>query len=428
MHTRERGAAHVNIFFFLVMLVLFLGALGFGYAMLGKNTELEEAIKTANARVKDANRQALIYKHYVEDITAEVGEAGAYAGREGFDYSEYGTPEPLQNVAVPTRVRASLTDFARSSNVPEQRGLAAVFGLVTKSREELLRQIENSKSTNAGVQAQVAELNKSVGDVTKSAQAREATLSREVSDTRTDLQNSIDAKDRLLASQNAEYGALRTKMSDQAAEHAKAVAALRKEIETLQARTAAAADKVKLVNPAQEKDGLVIESSQATGLAWINLGTRDMLPLGTSFEVVKPLTGEVKATAVVRRVEQTRAEVLISNLKDRYDPVMAGDEIRNDLYSVSMRHNVYLMGRFSHPLTKPVVAALLADLGNNVVDKLGPGVDLIIVGGDLVNEEGSGFTPITESEEYKLAQNLRIEMAPLSKVRQYLKLPETSSN
>ena len=172
----------------------------------------------------------------------------------------------------------------------------------------------------------------------------------------------------------------------------------------------------------------MIESSQATGLAWINLGTRDMLPLGTSFEVVKPLTGEVKATAVVRRVEQTRAEVLISNLKDRYDPVMAGDEIRNDLYSVSMRHNVYLMGRFSHPLTKPVVAALLADLGNNVVDKLGPGVDLIIVGGDLVNEEGSGFTPITESEEYKLAQNLRIEMAPLSKVRQYLKLPETSSN
>lgn len=428
MHTRERGAAHVNIFFFLVMLVLFLGALGFGYAMLGKNTELSEAIKTANVRVNDANRQILIYKHYVEDITTEVGEGGTYPGREGFNYTEYGQPDPLQNAAVPSRVRTSLTDFARACNVPEQRGLGAVFGLVTKAREELLAQIENAKNVNTGVQAQVAELNKSVGTITKDSQAREANLSRDLGDRTTDFQNTIDAKDRLLANQNAEYATLRTKLSDQATEHAKAVTALRKEIETLQARAAAAADKVKLLNPVQEKDGAVIESSQATGLAWINLGRRDLLPVGTTFEVIKPISGEVKATATVRRVEQTRAEVMISNLKDRYDPVMAGDEVRNDLYSVGMRHNVYLMGRFSHPLTKPVVAGLLSDLGNTVVDKLGPGVDLIIVGGDLVNEEGSGFMPIADSDEYKLAQNLRIEMAPLSKVRQYLKLPEASSN
>ena len=36
----------------------------------------------------------------------------------------------------------------------------------------------------------------------------------------------------------------------------------------------------------------------------------------------------------------------------------------------------------------------------------------------------AGFTPIGETEEYKLAQFLRIEMAPLSKVRQYLKLTD----
>ena len=429
MQTRERGAAHVNIFFFLVMLVLFLGALGFAYVTLGKNTELEESIKSANVRVKDVNRQLLIYKHYTEDLSKEVGEAGEYAGREGFDYTEYGSPDPLQNVSVPARVRSTLADFARATGVPEQRGLAGVFGNVAKSREELLKQLENSKSVNTGVQQQVASLTKSVSDVTAAAKGRENELNRNLTDRTNDLTQTIDQRGTQLQTQNTEYASLRTKMADDAVEHAKVVAGLRKEIETLQARTAAAADKVKLVNPANAPDGSVIESSQATGLAWINLGRRDLLPVGTTFEIVKPISGEVKAMAVVRRVEQTRAEVRITGLKDRYDPIMAGDQVRNDLYSPEMRHNIYLMGRFSQPLTKPAVAALLESLGNTVVDKLGPGVDLIIVGGDLVNEEGSGFTPITESDEYKLAQNLRIELAPLSKVRQFLKLSdETPSN
>ena len=42
MRTGQRGAAHINIFFFLVMLVMFLGALGFGYMQLTDNVALKE--------------------------------------------------------------------------------------------------------------------------------------------------------------------------------------------------------------------------------------------------------------------------------------------------------------------------------------------------------------------------------------------------
>ena len=89
-----------------------------------------------------------------------------------------------------------------------------------------------------------------------------------------------------------------------------------------------------------------------------------------------------------------------------------------------MTHNIYLMGRFSQPYTRPLLKSLLENLGNRVVDELNPAVDLILVGGDSINEDGSGFTPIEESEEFKKAQFLRIEMAPLSKVRQYLRLTD----
>ncbi|MGE0141963.1 MAG: hypothetical protein AB7I19_03055 [Planctomycetota bacterium] len=423
MQNRERGAAHVNVFFFLVMLVLFLGALGFAYVTLGQKTELEESVKTARAERSEAVKNLLIYKHYAEDISAQIGELGEYK-RPDFDYSTYGDPAPLPSVSVPARVKTALSEFARAVGVPEQTGLAPVFGTVIRRVEELNKQVDGSKSVQDGIQAQVASLQKSVSDSGAAARASESALNRQLNDRTTDFQANIVEKDRKLAAQNAEYATLRTKMADQAVEHSKVVAQKNKEIETLQARIAAAADKVKLLNPANEPDGAVIESSQASGLAWINLGRRDMLPVGTTFQITKPVTGEVKAMAVVRRIEQTRAEVRVFDLADRYDPVMAGDQIRNDLYSPTMRHNIYLMGRFSQPLTKPAVTALLESLGNKVHDRISPAVDLIIVGGDMINEEGSGFTPITETEEYKLAQNLRIEMSPLSKVRPFLTVSE----
>ena len=40
MHSRQRGAAHVPIMFFLILMVLFFGALGFAYVQLTQNTDL----------------------------------------------------------------------------------------------------------------------------------------------------------------------------------------------------------------------------------------------------------------------------------------------------------------------------------------------------------------------------------------------------
>ena len=88
MHTRQSGAAHVNVFFFLVMLVLFLAAMGTAYVTMEKNNELIEKARSADARTADVEKQLFIYKHYVEDLAKEVGETGTYAGRvfiEGAD-------------------------------------------------------------------------------------------------------------------------------------------------------------------------------------------------------------------------------------------------------------------------------------------------------------------------------------------------------
>ncbi|MHC5072270.1 MAG: hypothetical protein ACYTGO_17480, partial [Planctomycetota bacterium] len=78
MQNRERGAAHINIYYFLVLLVLFLGALWFGYVQLTQNNQL--AIDRYKAQVEEAKARASLnlYVEYVREITAVLGEAGQY--------------------------------------------------------------------------------------------------------------------------------------------------------------------------------------------------------------------------------------------------------------------------------------------------------------------------------------------------------------
>jgi ribosomal protein S20 len=424
MHTRQSGAAHVNVFFFLVMLVLFLAALGTAYVTMDKNNQLEELARAAEAKVKDRDAQLFLYKHYVEDVAKEVGEAGEYAGREGFNYEQYGSPAPLQNVAVPSRVRTVMSDFAKAVKVPESRELSALFGLTKGAFDKFEERIANMASQKTVVDNETAELKSQIAKLTTDQRRAVDGLNSTLRQQNDDFTASINEKTSLLTAANTQFNQVREEKSDMAADHARVVADFRRQIENLNARIDAASDKVKLINPGQSPDGMVLDASQATGLAWINLGRLDMLPVGTTFEVVKPGSGEIKAYATVRRLEPTRAEVRITGLRDRYDPVMPGDMVRNDLYSPDMRHNIYLMGRFGLPYSKPLVTTLLENLGNKVVDTLGPGVDLIILGADSISEDGSGFVPITEDPDYELAKFLRIEMAPLSKVRQYLKLTD----
>ena len=65
---------------------------------------------------------------------------------------------------------------------------------------------------------------------------------------------------------------------------------------------------------------------------------------------------------------------------------------------------------------------LLRRLGNRVVTKMGPGVDTVILGNNPVNEAGDGFASIQDSDEFKLANELRVEFTYLPKIADLVKL------
>ena len=111
---------------------------------------------------------------------------------------------------------------------------------------------------------------------------------------------------------------------------------------------------------------------------------------------------------------------------DFADPVgnyaSEGDLLYNDLYTPRITRTMYLMGRFTAPYGKEQLTNLLTRLGNRVVNKMGPGVDTVILGNNPVNEAGDGFDVIQESEEFKLANELRVEFTYLAKIGDLVKL------
>src|SRR5262245_10235774 len=78
--------------------------------------------------------------------------------------------------------------------------------------------------------------------------------------------------------------------------------------------------------------------------------------------------------------------------------------------SPSSHRCVYLLGRFTVPLNRSMLAQSLTDRGHTVVSMLTSDVDLVVVGYSPVSEDGTGFVPVEELPEYSAAKARGIEI------------------
>lgn len=70
---------------------------------------------------------------------------------------------------------------------------------------------------------------------------------------------------------------------------------------------------------------------------------------------------------------------------------------------------VYLLGRFTEPLSKPELARSLAAQGHVVVPRMAPGVEIVVIGSDPVSADGTHLVPVRDLPEYKFARQLGVE-------------------
>jgi hypothetical protein len=425
MHSRQSGAAHVPIMFFLILLVLFLGALGFAYVTLTESNTVLDQNKLLEKRNKELEQKALLFTDYAQDVGAVFKVPGKYDGRTEIRGSGgYGTQTlaDITGLTDPSALKHVFDTFSQQLEIPTYDSLEGLLSSANGKVEALKEKVKNAQTEMTNAQTELASVRDNFNKAKTEHHDKQEEFSKTIEQVRQDLTTQKDQVQTQLATTQQN---LRDKIDEMdkvktATTNEKKV--LLGEMAKKEAQNASLVDKLRLKFPPSTPDGKVIAAEGAVG--YISLGRKDMLQPGTVFRIQSPNSTKVKGYATVTKVEQERAEIALSGIADPIgDQVRSGDQLYNDLYSPNIRRNIYLMGRFDLPYNKGDVEKLLTKLGNTVVSKMGPGVDLVVLGNNPVNEAGDGFAEVKDSAEYKEAVNLGgVEFVTLPMIRDLIKM------
>lgn len=423
MHNRQSGAAHVPIMFFLILLVMFLGALGFGYVTLTRNGELQKQLSTAQADAAVLRNKSFLVEHYIEDIGRVIGKPGKYEGRAGSVALYNGASLDYPMVMNPAEVKKVMDDACANAGVSAASSLENVLGAMVTHTSQLSQRIKDIEVERDRALTEKGELENKFQTATASHSQASNTWRQNLEQARAEFTNATADKDRTIGSLQEGLRGKADELTTVKEEATAVEKGLRKEVAKRDMQVSAMVARNAMRNPPDVADGKVIAAQAGVPSAFINLGRKDLLKEGTVFRIKNPHSEAIKGYATVTRLEDERAQVELSGLVDPIgDSVRAGDLLFNDLFSPRVTRTIYLMGRFSAPYNKPELTLLLRRLGNKVVDKMAPGVDTVILGNDPINEAGDGFVSVQESDEYKLASDLRVEFAYLNTIRDLIKL------
>lgn len=423
MQNRQSGAAHVPIMFFLILLVMFLGALGFGYVQQTENTKLITERNEARAEASVLKKKDLLVQHYVEDIGKEIGKFGPYEGRPGLAQIYEGSTLTYPNLMNPGEIRKVMDDGAAAGGVSVASSLENLLGALVARINALDQRAKDAELARDKALNDQRSADAKLAEAGRESSRKTGELSQNLEQSRTDFEAAKGQRDGNI---NTLTESLRAK-ADELASAKEAAQAREKEllgqIALLKTQNSALIERDSLRKSPDVPDGKVLVAKQGLPTAFIDLGRKDMLQPGTVFRVTSHNSNAVKGYCQVTRVEDERAEV---RLYDFVDPVgdyaREGDRLFNDLYTPRVTRTIYLMGRFGAPYSKEQLGNLLTRLGNRVVNKMAPGVDTVVLGNDPINEEGDGFTSVQESDEFKLANELRVEFTYLPKIIDLIKL------
>lgn len=418
MDPRERGVAHVNIFWALVPLVLMLGAGGYAYM---KHVEADEAVAAKTEAVSKANIQRDVITHredQLKALTKILGNADKFTEPttpiEGYTTPNgYSTPESIKRVFDTFKNKLGVaSSFATLDEIVNAAGVEL------QTRKDLIGKLEKQLGD---VRNELASAQAATDTVKTDLTGQLSTANATIQSERKKLDDQVKSGAELVADANAKT----RKAVDEkkAVEEASNEAIAKKEHELMQSNAALAnlSSKVSMINSPDQPDGRVLSSSAQTGLAWIDIGGKDMVKTGMQFRILERVQNGLrqKGRAIVTKVERDRAQIRVEELVNTLNPVVRNDLVANDLYSKNVKRNVFLVGRFVAPLSKPEIKRILEDMGNVVLDKMSPQVDLVIVGREELGEDAK---PIAETEDFLNATRWNIEIASINKIRDFLRL------
>jgi|LWDU01.1.fsa_nt_gi hypothetical protein len=417
MNRSRRGAARVSITWIIVVVIAFFAALSMVFVFDGEVTDAETRAAAAEAKEAEATAQLDVELSVIRDISevfgyydkqqasartvAATAQEGLASFKDAFGVTEASVAD-FQAAAGPAV--GLYNARAREINDLKQQ-VAKLTGEIEVNREAQSSLVSEKDSRLSSLQSQL-------NDANQAAQARQSELESEVARVRSTLS---DTESQLTRSRAETDDALRVAREREA----EFVTRLINRTKVLEWQ-----------KEPERADGQILQTSEQLGLAWINIGKTNRLYAGMRFAIKDGTPGveRIKAYCEVLKVEDSMSEVVISDIRDEFDPPTAGDIIYNPIYDPVGIRNAVLVGRFTGTYNHKDLRALLDGIRINVQDKLDKTTDYLVVGAEIyVDEDGEPLEdPMQPSElaAYKEAEAMGVRIVPIKLITDYFRKTE----
>ena len=409
----RRGAAGVSTVLMVSVIVMFFVAVGFA---LVSADEASSARSARDSALAEAAREAALASTQISKNTELSRVLGFYPPDAA---------RPEANAQVAKEALDSLKPLFKDMG-PTVDNFEKALPYVKSRVQQLQTQLAEAQQSVADLRANIAARDSQLRDVTSSKDTEISGLRTNLNDTEQAASNQQTQLQGQLAAARNEVSTRDRQVREAQTESERLERAKNSELSGKDSRIESLVQQLKVVvDEPETPDGSILEVSKELGLAWIDLGNKNRLALGTRFSVVDGTPGaeRVKAWAEVVSVDHNMSQVRLFDIRDPFDPPVQGDVVYNPIYDPKSERYAILVGRFSGSYSESDLKALLAEMNIRVQDTRDLTTDYMIVGAELYyDEEGEPLEepmPASETSAYKEAVAAGVQVVPLKDIRAY---------
>ena len=410
----NRGAARVSIMWMISVGVVAILSLTYAFLQNGSLADAEmaatraksEAATAEDARLEDINRRRAISEVFgfnaddTVDFNSNLTAAGDSLELLRSVFSDLEESHDTYESIVPVVIAQY---NAAQNNASQAESAAANAKSATAAAQSTLSQVTADK--DSVIRSQQSD----ISDAQAGFDTREADLSRQLT----------SAQDRVRE--------LETELNQEKAKGRQDTRDMKAILNAKDTKLALLSDQTRPFRaPANlNPDGQVLEVSKGLPLAWIDLGSRDRLVLGTRFRIEAGNLGErtLKAWGEVIEVKEDMAKIRIFDQVDKFNPVVKDDYLLNPVYDPKGGFNAILVGRFSGLYGKAELTILLEKIGIHVQDELDLSTNFLIAGAPVM-QDSDGYPledplEVSEMPVYKQAEADHVQIITLASIQDF---------
>ena len=376
MRNRQRGASHVSLVWLILVGVVALGLAATAWVQSTNTTRAEQTIADLNGQQTQSAKLLDDARKSFRDVSAGVGflAGGSETQLDALKQS-LATAKTDLGADAPADAK-TLEDFLNAAKrIASERkaGIEQREQRISALQNEVKQANDAKEAARGELQKQIDDLNRRITDQTSRDAAQIANLQQQL-DART--ASAKEAADQLTAFRD---------------QHEKEKADWSKKSDLINAKNADLSSKLAFQKAPPTPKGTIVETSESLPIAYIDLGKNSRVQNGMRFEVVEYDANRnlrSKGWAEVTKVDNAISEVR-TETRNRLNPISRGDMLLNPLFDPKGPRKAVLVGRF--PISaggRKGVESKLKDLGIDVVEKVDPSVDYLIVGNPEISNTG----------------------------------------